>query len=243
MEKRHQKGECPRPRSGKGPGSSSVRETAFSVEFDPDTGGLRTWGRGHALEWAEAGRVGGDRWSKRRDPWKPRSVRAESGVKYGLNLRGLNPPTQSSHRPSPGSGLSPNVRGVVLPPPPPDLGDSCGAQRSGEGASQGAGRRLTPRTPAGGGQGAGSLEVPNPTPCPPPGPVWRGKRSPEAAEPPSSTAPPPRPNRDPRKGRVERKKVREDLRGIGFGDADPPPYLPPHPPLVVGGAASPRPRA
>lgn len=46
MEKRHQKGECPRPRSGKGPGSFSLRETAFSVEFDPDTGGLRTWGRG-----------------------------------------------------------------------------------------------------------------------------------------------------------------------------------------------------
>lgn len=114
------------------------------------------------MEWAEAGRVGGDRWSKRRDPWKPRSVRAESGVKYGLNLRGLNPPTQSSHRPSPGSGLSPNVRGVVLPPPPPALGDSCGAQRSGEGASQGAGRRLTPPNSCGRRAGCGVPRGPQP---------------------------------------------------------------------------------
>lgn len=137
------------------------------------------------------------------------------GVKSGLDLIGLNPSTQSSHRPSltpaTGSRLSLKARGVAVTPPPPALQDSCGTRRSG---------LPPPRHRAGGDRrgaelralGCWVLHSPHPKPLHPP--AGQGKCSPGAAEPPSSPAPC---NRDPWKEGVKRKKVREDLGARRFG--------------------------
>lgn len=78
-----------------------------------------------------------------------------------------------------------------MSPPPPS---SPGRQLRGHSAqARGtAGRQAAADTPdvlAGGAQGAGSPEVLNPTPCPPPGPARQEERPPKAAEPPSSPGP------------------------------------------------------
>lgn len=95
-------------------------------------------------------------------------------------------------------------------------------------------------------RGAGSLLVLPPTNSVPyPQLAGWGKCSPGAVETPSSLAPR---NWGPRKGRVEKKKVRLDLRAGWFQRRRLPFSTPPYPPqppprLVSGGAASPRPRA
>lgn len=195
-----------------GPAASGLGRKTSVLKFDPDSNGPRPWGRGHALEGTKAGlgRVTGG--AERRDSRKPRSVGVDLGVISGLDLIGLNPSTQSSHRPSltpaTGSRLSPNARGVAVTPPPPALQDSCGTRRSGLSSAP---PPPPPRVGIAGRLscahwGAGSLSVPHPKPLPPP--AGQGQCSPGAAEPRSSPAPR---NWDPWKERVKRKKVREEL--------------------------------
>ena len=102
----------------------------------------------------------------------------------------------------------PQTHGVWRCPPssPQPWATAAGAQRSGEGVI--AGRQAAADTPgllAGGAQGADSPEVLNP-PCSPPGPAGQEERPPKA-EPPSSPGPA---TGDTRKGRMGRKKTRED---------------------------------
>lgn len=80
-----------------------------------------------------------------------------------------------------------------------------------------------------------SLEVPNPTPCSPPGPVWQGKRSPEAAETPSSTAPPPRPAQTGTLGREGWRERRFGKTSGGLVLETPTPPIPPPTPSAGRG--------